>query len=155
MVDSKPVFGVCFVDTSIGTFHLGQFEDDRHNSSLFTLVAHYPPVQVSLNMLLQNCFPNLSGICESGCSLGISLQAIFELLSCYQVLYERRHVSDRTLQILNGPLSSALKEALAAESEFWSASDTLKNLAEGKYFEQDGKGHQWPQGLRPFISEGQ
>lgn len=39
-------YGVCFVDTSIGLFHIGQFEDDRHASRLRTLVAHYTPVQV-------------------------------------------------------------------------------------------------------------
>ncbi|XP_065225587.1 DNA mismatch repair protein Msh6 [Planococcus citri] len=39
-------YGVCFVDTSIGLFHVGQFVDDRHSSRLRTLMAHYPPVQV-------------------------------------------------------------------------------------------------------------
>ncbi|KAM4867573.1 DNA mismatch repair protein Msh6 isoform 3-T3 [Thomomys bottae] len=40
------VYGVCFVDTSLGKFFIGQFSDDRHCSRLRTLVAHYPPVQV-------------------------------------------------------------------------------------------------------------
>ncbi|XP_004590719.2 DNA mismatch repair protein Msh6 isoform X1 [Ochotona princeps] len=40
------VYGVCFVDASLGKFFLGQFSDDRHCSRLRTLVAHYPPVQV-------------------------------------------------------------------------------------------------------------
>ncbi|KAK7074527.1 DNA mismatch repair protein msh6 [Halocaridina rubra] len=39
-------FGVAFIDTSIGTFYLGQFADDRHASRLRTLMAHYPPAQV-------------------------------------------------------------------------------------------------------------
>uniref|UniRef100_A0A2Z5U638 Putative DNA mismatch repair protein Msh6 n=1 Tax=Reticulitermes speratus TaxID=60591 RepID=A0A2Z5U638_9NEOP len=39
-------YGVCFTDTSIGVFHLGQFVDDRHCSRLRTLFAHHPPVQV-------------------------------------------------------------------------------------------------------------
>lgn len=39
-------YGVCFVDTSIGKFHIGQFQDDRQASRLRTLVAHYTPVQV-------------------------------------------------------------------------------------------------------------
>ncbi|XP_049939729.1 DNA mismatch repair protein Msh6 isoform X1 [Schistocerca serialis cubense] len=43
-----PVFGVCFIDTSIGTFNFGQFSDDRHRSRLRTLLAHHPPVQVLL-----------------------------------------------------------------------------------------------------------
>ncbi|KAA0718310.1 DNA mismatch repair protein [Triplophysa tibetana] len=40
------VYGVCFVDTSVGHFHVGQFQDDRHCSRLRTLVAHYSPAQV-------------------------------------------------------------------------------------------------------------
>lgn len=40
-------YGVCFVDTSIGTFRIGQFTDDRHSSRLRTLAAHYPPAQVN------------------------------------------------------------------------------------------------------------
>ncbi|RZF36981.1 hypothetical protein LSTR_LSTR004669 [Laodelphax striatellus] len=39
-------FGVCFVDTSIGEFNLGQFTDDKQCSRLRTLVAHYPPSQI-------------------------------------------------------------------------------------------------------------
>lgn len=41
-------YGVCFVDTTIGTFHVGQFLDDRHASRLRTLMSHYVPAQVSL-----------------------------------------------------------------------------------------------------------
>ncbi|XP_059515886.1 DNA mismatch repair protein Msh6 isoform X5 [Myotis daubentonii] len=40
------VYGVCFVDASLGKFFIGQFSDDRHCSRFRTLVAHYPPVQV-------------------------------------------------------------------------------------------------------------
>ncbi|KAL0119437.1 hypothetical protein PUN28_007732 [Cardiocondyla obscurior] len=39
-------FGVCFIDTTIGEFYLGQFTDDRCNSRLLTLLAHHPPVHV-------------------------------------------------------------------------------------------------------------
>ncbi|KAI8764552.1 DNA mismatch repair protein Msh6 [Biomphalaria glabrata] len=39
-------YGVCFIDTFIGTFHLGQFTDDRHLSRMRTLLAHYTPTQV-------------------------------------------------------------------------------------------------------------
>ncbi|XP_071443543.1 DNA mismatch repair protein Msh6 [Hetaerina americana] len=39
-------YAVCFVDTTIGLFYIGQFEDDRHCSRLRTTLAHYPPVQV-------------------------------------------------------------------------------------------------------------
>ncbi|BES93758.1 DNA mismatch repair protein [Nesidiocoris tenuis] len=43
---TKSSYGVCFVDTSIGVFHIGQFDDDRHSSRLRTLIATFPPVQV-------------------------------------------------------------------------------------------------------------
>lgn len=39
-------FGICFVDTSVGKFHLGQFGDDQFCSQLRTAVSHYPPAQV-------------------------------------------------------------------------------------------------------------
>lgn len=39
-------FGVCFVDTSVGTFHLGQFKDDHFCSKLRTTVSHYAPAEV-------------------------------------------------------------------------------------------------------------
>ncbi|XP_053615816.1 probable DNA mismatch repair protein Msh6 isoform X2 [Plodia interpunctella] len=41
--NSCSTYGVCFVDTSIGHFHLGQFQDDKHSSRLLTTLAHYPP----------------------------------------------------------------------------------------------------------------
>ncbi|XP_038136062.1 DNA mismatch repair protein Msh6 [Cyprinodon tularosa] len=39
-------YGVCFADTSVGYFHIGQFADDRHCSRLRTLIAHFPPAEV-------------------------------------------------------------------------------------------------------------
>ncbi|XP_042189105.1 DNA mismatch repair protein Msh6, partial [Callorhinchus milii] len=39
-------YGVCFVDASLGRFHLGQFRDDRHCSRLRTLLAQRCPAQV-------------------------------------------------------------------------------------------------------------
>ncbi|XP_054273047.1 DNA mismatch repair protein Msh6-like [Macrosteles quadrilineatus] len=45
-VEGKSVYGVCFVDTSIAVFHLGQFTDDKHCSRLRTLFAHHPPAQI-------------------------------------------------------------------------------------------------------------
>lgn len=40
------IYGVCFVDTSVGSFHVGQFPDDRHCSRLRTLIAHFAPAEV-------------------------------------------------------------------------------------------------------------
>ncbi|KAM9364542.1 DNA mismatch repair protein Msh6 [Pholidichthys leucotaenia] len=39
-------YGVCFVDTSVGYFYVGQFPDDRHCSRLRTLIARYAPAEV-------------------------------------------------------------------------------------------------------------
>ena len=39
-------FGVAFVDTSIGTFHLGHFDDDRYRSRLSTLLTRFNPVEI-------------------------------------------------------------------------------------------------------------
>lgn len=39
-------YGVCFADTSVGCFHIGQFADDRHCSRLRTLISHFPPAEV-------------------------------------------------------------------------------------------------------------
>jgi len=41
-----PVFGVAFIDTTIGCFNLGQFSDDKNLSRLRTLAAHFPPTEV-------------------------------------------------------------------------------------------------------------
>ncbi|CAB0010867.1 unnamed protein product [Nesidiocoris tenuis] len=51
---TKSSYGVCFVDTSIGVFHIGQFDDDRHSSRLRTLIATFPPVQVLDAITLKN-----------------------------------------------------------------------------------------------------
>lgn len=40
------IYGVCFVDTTVGKFYVGQFLDDRHCSRFRTLLAHYSPVQI-------------------------------------------------------------------------------------------------------------
>ncbi|XP_036604458.1 DNA mismatch repair protein Msh6 [Trichosurus vulpecula] len=40
------LYGVCFIDTSVGKFYMGQFSDDRHCSRFRTLVAHYTPAQI-------------------------------------------------------------------------------------------------------------
>ncbi|KAM3962106.1 DNA mismatch repair protein Msh6 [Aphomia sociella] len=44
--NNTSTYGVCFVDTSIGLFQIGQFKDDKHSSSLLTTLAHYPPALI-------------------------------------------------------------------------------------------------------------
>ena len=41
-----PEFGVAFIDTTIGCFHLSQFHDDKNLSRLRTLAAHHPPSEI-------------------------------------------------------------------------------------------------------------
>jgi DNA mismatch repair protein MSH6 len=36
-------FGVCFIDTSLGVFHMCEFEDDKHCSKLLVCLSEYPP----------------------------------------------------------------------------------------------------------------
>ena len=45
-------FGVCFVETSIGTFYLAEFDDDKTYSNLLTLLSEYPPSLVSVHPYL-------------------------------------------------------------------------------------------------------
>ena len=39
-------YGICFVDTSIGDFKIGEFDDDQQCSRLLTLLSHCTPVLV-------------------------------------------------------------------------------------------------------------
>ncbi|KAJ6635780.1 putative DNA mismatch repair protein Msh6 [Pseudolycoriella hygida] len=39
-------FGVCFIDTSLGEFNIGEFDDDKHCSRLLTLLSHHYPALV-------------------------------------------------------------------------------------------------------------
>ena len=43
---AKVEFGIAFVDTSIGNFYLGHFEDDRYRSRFSTLLTRYNPVEI-------------------------------------------------------------------------------------------------------------
>ncbi|XP_039760055.1 probable DNA mismatch repair protein Msh6 isoform X3 [Pararge aegeria] len=44
--NGRSTYGVCFLDTTIGQFHMGQFADDKHSSRLLTTLAHYPPALI-------------------------------------------------------------------------------------------------------------
>lgn len=65
--ETTPSYGVCFLDTTIGDFYLGQFKDDRCNSRLLTLLAHYPPVHILYERgnLSQNTLKILNGMLPS------------------------------------------------------------------------------------------
>jgi len=44
--EQKSEFGVCFVDTSTGSFHVGQMTDDRQRTRLRTLLAQIKPIEI-------------------------------------------------------------------------------------------------------------
>lgn len=45
-INNCRTYGICYIDTSIGQFYLGQFEDDAHCSRLLTLLTHVKPTLV-------------------------------------------------------------------------------------------------------------
>ena len=151
---SGSLFGVCFIDACIGTFHvrkftnphlylppslptqLSQFSDDRRCSRLRTLLAHHPPAQL---------------------------------------LTERSNLSPHTSLSLHALLTSTIRDTLAPGKsftitggmpigisfdsvgrEFWSSSKTLQMLRETGCFDsedEDGT-FSWPENFQPFISQG-
>lgn len=69
-------FGVCFVDTSIGIFHMAEFDDDNTCSRLLALFSECPPSVVSVhsNLIEFVCFivihfMNCAIFPDFGCSL--------------------------------------------------------------------------------------
>lgn len=46
IVERDSRYGICFIDTSIGDFFIGEFDDDTQLSRIHTLIAHNPPVLV-------------------------------------------------------------------------------------------------------------
>lgn len=108
-------FGVCFVDTTIGEFYLGQFEDDHANSRLLTLISHYPPVYVR-----KFCCTLLITFLNFISSLFIFLFVFF------QVIFEKNHLSQPVSKILKTYLPEALFEPLLKGNQFWSADKVLE-----------------------------
>ena len=56
-------------------------------------------------------------------------------------------------QVLNSACPDALHEMVSANSECWDSSKTLRSLAEGDYFKENGGELLWPDGMRPFLDE--
>lgn len=61
----QTTYGVCFIDTSIGQFNLGQFDDDKHCSRLLTTLAHYPPALVLIER--RTISPRTSKVLSTHC----------------------------------------------------------------------------------------
>lgn len=59
----------------------------------------------------------------------------------------------RTKKVIDTMLSSAIKESLISDTEFWSSSKTLITLAEGDYF-KNGDNVVYPEKLKTFLGSG-
>lgn len=125
------VYGVCFVDTSVGRFHIGQFRDDRHCSRFRTLVAHYCPVQilfekgnlsVETKKILKGC---LYFAMQEGLNSG---SQFWDASKTLKVLTEEGYFKEQTK---NGDGSILLPEVL---KNMTSASDSL-GLSAGENYE--------------------
>lgn len=80
---------------------------------------------------------------------------LLSLIFSPQVLYEKGKISEKTQNILNNTLVSALKEALKSGSQFWDSSKTLKFLSENQYFEDEtDKSIRLPGVLKDMIADG-
>ncbi|XP_043931014.1 DNA mismatch repair protein Msh6 [Protopterus annectens] len=124
------MYGVCFVDTSVGRFHVGQFRDDRHCSRFRTLVAHYCPVQIlfekgnlsaETKKILKGC---LSFAMQEGLNSG---SQFWDASKTLKVLAEEGYFKE----LKNGDGSNLLPEVLKSMT---SASDSL-GLSAGENYE--------------------
>ncbi|VDP11054.1 unnamed protein product [Heligmosomoides polygyrus] len=65
--DQRSTYGICFVDTSVGKFFIGEFLDDDYNSYLRTLIANFTPVQILFERghVSSRCKTILNGVLNS------------------------------------------------------------------------------------------
>jgi len=68
-------------------------------------------------------------------------------------LFERNKLTARTKKVIDTMLSSAVKESLIPDTEFWSSSKTLITLAEGDYF-KNADNVVYPKKLKMFLGSG-
>lgn len=68
LADNQIQTGLCFIDTSLGEFHIGQLIDDKYSTLLRTIFAHYPPVEILLEkdhvtsqtlQTIKSCLPDV------------------------------------------------------------------------------------------------
>ncbi|VDN19755.1 unnamed protein product [Gongylonema pulchrum] len=78
-----------------------------------------------------------------------ALRTLFAHHQPAQILYERGRVSASTMAVYNNALSAVAKEALIPKKEFLTAENTLKLLANEKYF--GGTYEKWPIVLLKMI----
>ena len=55
-------------------------------------------------------------------------------------------------KVLNSACPDALHETVSPSSDCWDSSKTLRLLAEGDYFKENGE-FSWPKGIQPFLDD--
>ncbi|KAI1725645.1 mutS domain V domain-containing protein [Ditylenchus destructor] len=73
IIDGTTSYGLCFVDCSTGKFHLCQFDDDKNQSTLRTVLAHTMPSQL---LYEKNGFSRSTSSLLSTVLCGIPQQAL-------------------------------------------------------------------------------
>ncbi|CAD5111108.1 DgyrCDS451 [Dimorphilus gyrociliatus] len=112
---SETRYGVCFVDTTIGEIHIGEFNDDRHRSKFQTLIAHFPPTQILIEKghtsekTQQIVSSQLSHILQENLK---PKSEFLESDKCLKVLKEEKYFSDGESDSLD-KWPEGLKEMLA------------------------------------------
>lgn len=124
---------MCFIDTSIGVFNIGEFNDDRHCSRLLTLLAE-----------------NSAGLV---CIFKINMQRLITFL-ILKILIERGRMQKSTSELLKKTLSNVRKDALTPNSQFYNAQNTLDVLLNGCYFKNKNDEFHWPPVLQELIQDG-
>ncbi|CAK1545535.1 unnamed protein product [Leptosia nina] len=138
-------YGVCFVDTSIGQFHMGQFKDDKHSSRLLTTLAHFPP---ALTEKEGDGFSDKIGRSAS-CVQSLSSTVTKKIKNTASaIIYDRKSCTLRTSKLLATHCHSARRETQTMTPP----EKTLKLLAE-KYY-MTGDNGEWPEGIKSFLHEG-
>ncbi|MBN3270812.1 MSH6 protein, partial [Polyodon spathula] len=126
------MYGVGFVDTSVGKFHVGQFQDDRHCSRFRTLVAHYAPAQLlfekgNLSVETQKIIKSsLASVIQEGLQSG---SQFWDASKTLKVLAEEGYFKESNKK--NGDADEALPAVLKSMT---SDSDSL-SLTPGEGYE--------------------
>lgn len=114
------IYGVCFVDTSVGHFHVGQFQDDRHCSRLRTMVAHYSPAQVLFEKgnpsaeTLKMFKAILSSALQEGLNAG---SQFWDAQKTLKVLAEEDYFKESTADNEGGSVLPPTLKAMTSESD--------------------------------------
>ncbi|KJH43320.1 MutS domain V protein [Dictyocaulus viviparus] len=91
----ESTYGVCFIDTSVGKFYIGEFRDDNYSSYLRTLIANFTPVQVLFERghMSSQCKTVLNGMLNSVQKEGlISKKQFFSAEETLRILSDDKYL---------------------------------------------------------------